>query len=255
MFHKRDKVEITPGDPQFSVKYVGKIETFIPGGKGCTKVPVQKIWDNSCDERKMPHMAMLITQSEVKLMDVISKADFRYDIHRISYCSAEQGVHDKIFCWIYKDTKTKKLECHAVLCTSKESAQAMALVLSRAFQIAYKDWKHSKDKMARLKDSIKKQEITKNGMKYGTNKPDVQQNGATPRSHSKRVTPDVVAMETKHGVVDMEHGISDMNITKEEDSMSFTDNDTILDNDVEDTLSKDVKIQQFMNGDLVSNGR
>ena len=80
------------------------------------------------------------------------KKETKFTIHDISYCCAEPGVHERIFTWISKDKEAKRLDCHAVLCASKEKAQAVAMVLSRAFHMAYKDWKNDKEKSARLKN-------------------------------------------------------------------------------------------------------
>ena len=68
------------------------------------------------------------------------------DIQEISYCAAEPGVHQRIFSWISRDEPGGKMLCHAVLCSSKEKARAMSIVLSRMFQFAYRDWRSTKDK-------------------------------------------------------------------------------------------------------------
>ena len=72
--------------------------------------------------------------------------------HDISYCRAEHGVQERIFTWISKNKEAKRLDCHAVLCASKEKAQTVAMVLSRTFHMAYKDWKNDNEKSARLKN-------------------------------------------------------------------------------------------------------
>ncbi len=155
MFGRRkEKADITPGEPQFHVRYAGHVETFTGSGRGCTSAHVQKIWDQSRDERKMTKYAMLIvptgiilTESENKLG---KKQERKFDIKRIShYCAAEKGAHERVFAWIYQDPDSTRLFCHAVLCSTREKAQQAAIVLSRAVQIAYKDWKGEKIKMAR----------------------------------------------------------------------------------------------------------
>ena len=153
MFSRRkEKVDITSTDPQFIVRYIGKCETFTPNGKGCTKEPVQKIWDHAVDEKRLKRVSLLITPSGIIMTDQDGKIVLnKFDIKYISYCCAEQGIHDRTFAWVYKDSK--KLECHAIQASSREKAQAMAVLLSRAFQIAYRDWKGHRDKAARQKNA------------------------------------------------------------------------------------------------------
>ena len=151
MFGKRkEKADITPGEPQFQVKYVGSEETFVGSAKGCTSSLVQKIWDKSEEEKKMKRYAMLVIPTGIILREVDNKkSEMKFDIKSISHYSAEKGVHDRVFSWIYQDSQTQRLFCHAVLCTQKEKAQQVAVVLSRSLQIAYKDWKGEKIRIAR----------------------------------------------------------------------------------------------------------
>ena len=158
MFSRKDKIDITPCDPQYSVKYIGKTETFLPSGKGCTEIPVQKIWDNSSDEKHLKRVSFLVNSIGIFLEELDNKkTEMKFDIQNISYCSAEQSLHERVFSWIWRDPQTKLLECHAVLCSSREKAQSIAVLMSRAFQIAYKDWKGDKTRKARLKSNSKLQ--------------------------------------------------------------------------------------------------
>ncbi len=151
---KKEKVEITPGEPQFLVKYIGNEETFVANGKGCTTKLVQKIWDNSEEERKLRKYAMLIVPTGMILQDLENKNRIlKFDIKSISYYCVEQGAHDRIFAWIYHNTEIKKFHCHAVLCTSREKAQTAAIILRKSLQIAYKDWKAEKNRSARMKSN------------------------------------------------------------------------------------------------------
>lgn len=152
---KKGKACITPGAPQFYVRYVGKTEVFTAAGTGCTHRPVQKVWDASVDEKHMDKMALIVNAAGITLtpLDAKHKTQTLFDIKDISYCCAETPPHDGVFAWICKNAKARRLECHVVLCTSSEKAQALALVLSRAFQIAYKDWKTHKEKTMRMKQN------------------------------------------------------------------------------------------------------
>lgn len=152
MFGKREKVEITPDDPQLMVKYAGMTETFVSGGKGCMEGPVQKIWDNSMEEKRMQRCFLLVNPSGIALQGVENKSwERKFDIRSVSYCSAEVRQHERVFAWIYQNSVTKKLECHAVVCSSVEKAKTLAVLMARAFQIAYRDWKGDQQKKTKLK--------------------------------------------------------------------------------------------------------
>jgi len=145
------RAKITEEDPVFKVKYIGCIETFVPSGHGCTNIPVQKLWDNAGSEKSMKKTTVVINTNGILLKDTEKKhANAKlFSIENISFCNAESAINDNIFAWICKDDAAPSLVCHAVLCSSKEKAKAMALVLSRAFQIAYKEWKMNKTKLSR----------------------------------------------------------------------------------------------------------
>ena len=74
-----------------------------------------------------------------------------FKIEDISFCNTDRAVNERIFSWICRNQAEGRLDCHAVLCSSKQKAQTMAVVLSRAFQIAYKDWRtHNRGKVVSL---------------------------------------------------------------------------------------------------------
>jgi hypothetical protein len=148
---KKARAKITDKDPVFKVRYIGATETFVASGKGCAQVPVQKLWDNAGEEKDLKKVSILITVTGITLRDLEKKKseERHYRIEDISFCNADTIINDRLFSWICKNPETKKLDCHAVLCSSKEKAKSMALVLSRAFQIAYKDWKANQVKQTR----------------------------------------------------------------------------------------------------------
>ena len=153
---KKGRVEINGEEPTFFVKYAGKSETFVASGKGCTHNAVQRIWDNSVEERHMRRMSIFINDSGMLLKELDGpkhEEPWKIDIKDISYCCAEKGAHERVFAWISKDKSRKKLFCHGVLCQSREKAQMMAIMLSSAFQIAYRDWKMKREREARQKSS------------------------------------------------------------------------------------------------------
>ncbi|CAG2206025.1 unnamed protein product [Mytilus edulis] len=115
------RAKITDSDPVFKTRYLGDVEVYVPNGTGCTNAPVQKLWDNSGEEKAMNKVTTVI------------------NIHGI----------------FMKDSDKKKDEGNAV--QHPEKAKSMALVMSRAFQIAYKEWKTEQNNIVRShrKDSVK----------------------------------------------------------------------------------------------------
>ena len=68
-----------------------------------------------------------------------------FPIEDISFCNTDRAINERIFSWICRNQAEGRLDCHAVLCSTEQKAQTMAIVLSRAFQIAYKNWRiHSR---------------------------------------------------------------------------------------------------------------
>ena len=81
MFSHKEKVEITAGEPQFTVRYVGKTETYTATGVGCTATPVQRIWDNSTDERRMRKCLLLVNPTGILLQVGKCTLDIYSDRH------------------------------------------------------------------------------------------------------------------------------------------------------------------------------
>lgn len=153
------RASITDKDPVFKAKYIGSVETFVASGTGCTNGPVQKLWDNAGSERDLKRVSILINTNGLLMRDLDRKKDEgkAFPIINISFCNAESSVNERIFSWICKDEDSSTLTLYAVLCSNKEKAQAMSLVLSRAFQIAYKEWKsiQVKEEREQRKEKVK----------------------------------------------------------------------------------------------------
>ena len=137
------RAKITDDDPVFKTRYLGNTEVFVPNGTGCTNAPVQRLWDNSGEEKTLRKLTTVINIHGIFIKDTDKKNSDRifYPIENISFCNAESIANGKIFSWIAKEENSPKLLCHAILCSTPEKAKSMALVMSRAFQIAYKEWK------------------------------------------------------------------------------------------------------------------
>lgn len=143
---RKDAAKISMKCPLFHVRYIGCTETFVANGKGCSYAPVQRLWDNSPGERHLRRVTVQLSQTGISMRDTEKNdeviTDFR--IEDISFCNTDTLVNERIFSWICRDRDSSSLQCHAVLCSTKQKAQTMALVLSRAFQMAYRDWKANK---------------------------------------------------------------------------------------------------------------
>ena len=140
MFAHKEKLQITGSIPQFTVKYVGHVTTWTTTGLGCTRTPVQQIWDGSPPERDMPCVTLSLDPTGMELRSMEEKRLESFDIRYVCYCATDSEHHPKIFSWIYKKPGIAAV-CHAVICSHAEKAQTLAGCMSQVFHIAYKDWK------------------------------------------------------------------------------------------------------------------
>lgn len=62
---------------------------------------------------------------------------------RISFCSADAN-YDRVVAFIGTN-KNETLECHAFLCSKRKVAEAAALTISQAFNIAFELWERAKE--------------------------------------------------------------------------------------------------------------
>ena len=149
----KERAKITEKDAKFKVRYIGYLETFLGSGKGCTTAVVQTLWDNAEEEEFLPRVKVKVTTFglHIKHLDGKKQPDKVFHIENISFSNVDIPVNDRIFSWIYRETDDKQFKCHAVICTSTEKARAMSLVLSRAFQIAFKEWKMMQTRSLREK--------------------------------------------------------------------------------------------------------
>ena len=87
-----------------------------------------------------------------------------FKMEDVSFCAADKSTNDRIFCWISRcdreagcvsEGRVGPLEVHAVLCSTVDKAQTMAAVMSRAFQLAYKDWRAEQQRETRKQQQKK----------------------------------------------------------------------------------------------------
>lgn len=159
------RARITETDPVFKARYIGCAETFVASGQGCTTGPVQKLWDNAGSERELKKVTITINTNGITMKESEKKKDQGkfYPIENISFCNADVAVNERIFCWICKAADSPSLQVYAVICSTKEEAKSMSLVMSRAFQIAYKEWKTMKNREERESKKVKTKNQTQKG--------------------------------------------------------------------------------------------
>ncbi|RUS85424.1 hypothetical protein EGW08_006815, partial [Elysia chlorotica] len=156
---RKDRANISDEEPTFHVRYLGCTETYTPVGPGCTTRYVQKLWDNAPSERHLKRVAVKLglggIWTKTGNKNDVSSSVTHFKMEDVSFCAADKSANDRIFCWISRcnreadgeaEGRVGPLEVHAVLCSTVDKAQTMAAVMSRAFQLAYKDWRAEKQR-------------------------------------------------------------------------------------------------------------
>ncbi|GFS08719.1 protein FAM43A [Elysia marginata] len=95
-----------------------------------------------------------------------------FKMEDVSFCAADKSANDRIFCWISRcsreardldESRIGPLEVHAVLCSTVDKAQTMAAVMSRAFHLAYKDWRAEQQRETRRQQTKKLPDTSSEG--------------------------------------------------------------------------------------------
>ena len=156
---RRGRADISEKTGGFTcnVGFVGKTNTFVPHGFGCTRTHVQNVWDNCAKEDQLPRCRISVTRHGIRLEnlekhapavrgDVITTpgAILNFEVQDVSYFCAEGSPHQRVFSWIHRNKMEGKLECYVVLCSSKEKAKLLAANVSLAFSHAFHDYKIEK---------------------------------------------------------------------------------------------------------------
>ena len=114
-----------------------------------------------------------------------------FKMEDVSFCAADKSANDRIFCWISRwgreagseaEGRVGPFEVHAVLCSTVDKAQTMAAVMSRAFQLAYKDWR-----AVQQRENRRQQQRKISSSDSGINSGKIRQNepGAFPTDEEK----------------------------------------------------------------------
>ena len=151
---KKGRADINPSNNAYTcnVSYVGKTQTFVAHGPGCTQTHVQHLWDNAPKEDRLPRMTLTVDNYGVHLksLEKPKHPDIKIKLKDISYFCAEGGIHRRVFSWICSNDIERKLECHVVLCSSKEKPKLLAAHMSVAFSFAYYEHRSERERKERL---------------------------------------------------------------------------------------------------------
>ena len=96
----------------------------------------------------------------------------------MSYCTVDP-YYDKVFCYIARNHETKKLECHAFLCSKKSKAEAITLTVAQAFNIAFERWQTHKKRKEMEKKAKRQVQAAAASLESKTS-----DNGSVPQSRS-----------------------------------------------------------------------
>ena len=111
------------------------------------------------------------------------RPEIKHELRDISFCCAEgAGPHQRVFSWICKNKIEKKLECHVVICGSKEKAKLLAATLSLAFSYSYQEYRNEKERKERLA-KVAEQALALNGSTSGFKPENRKSQPDTVRSH------------------------------------------------------------------------
>lgn len=242
---KKDAANVSDKYPVFHVRYLGCTETFVANGTGCSYAPVQRLWDNAPDEKRLRRVTLKLGPKGITLSDTEKKDELikHFPIADISFCNAEKAINERIFSWICRNDEESHLDCHAVLCSTTLKAQTMAVVLSRAFQIAYKDWKSQMRQREMARTSAEQKTVAaapqqngSSGEKF-TKVRKYSQNGSASSQTVSKTTSHAVSTKRVEGTSDIAGPSHKNNNGFAETSSGFT-SDCILDPDLEDDLAK-----------------
>ncbi|KAM4725583.1 LOW QUALITY PROTEIN: low density lipoprotein receptor adapter protein 1-B-like [Anableps anableps] len=137
----------------FNLRHLGMTLVDQPKGEELSAAAVKRIVATTKASGKKPQkVALKVSPQGIVVLDrSTSKLLESVSIYRISYCTVDK-LHDKVFAFIAQNTFNGTLECHAYLCSKSKVAQAVALTVAQAFNVAFELWQVAKEeKGARVK--------------------------------------------------------------------------------------------------------
>ncbi|XP_035230932.1 low density lipoprotein receptor adapter protein 1-A-like [Stegodyphus dumicola] len=129
----------------FYVKYLGSTLVDEPNDQQTTADAIKAIITMAkSSARKLPRVALTVNPKGIVTRDLSTgEKHLDFSIYRISFCSADAN-YDRVVAFIGTN-KNETLECHAFLCSKRKVAQAAALTISQAFNIAFDLWERARE--------------------------------------------------------------------------------------------------------------
>lgn len=138
-------LNITEGNAEYKVRYLGNVQTCLAKGENCTDKPLSILWKNFQNKGAGAKMKVMVCSSGMKATTK-QQGTTEYWAHRITYCIAHP-TYPKVFCWIYRHEGKKmkvELRCHAVLCKKDIVPKALAVQLHDTTTAALKEFMREK---------------------------------------------------------------------------------------------------------------
>lgn len=129
----------------FYVKYLGSTLVDEPNDQQTTADAIKAVISMAKSSvKKLPRVALTVNPKGIVTRDLSTgEKHLDFSIYRISFCSADAS-YDRVVAFIGTN-KNETLECHAFLCSKRKVAQAAALTISQAFNIAFELWERAKE--------------------------------------------------------------------------------------------------------------
>lgn len=128
----------------FYAKYLGSTLVEEPSGDKATADAIKAIIAMAkASGKKLPKVAITVSPKGISTRDLATgELQLDVSIYRISFCSADASF-DRVVAFIGTHSN-EVMECHAFLCAKRRVAQAAALTISQAFQVAFQAWQGSR---------------------------------------------------------------------------------------------------------------
>uniref|UniRef100_L7M4D7 Putative ldl receptor adaptor protein n=1 Tax=Rhipicephalus pulchellus TaxID=72859 RepID=L7M4D7_RHIPC len=156
----------------FYAKYLGSTLVEEPSGDKATADAIKAIIAMAkASGKKLPKVAITVSPKGISTRDLATgELQLDVSIYRISFCSADASF-DRVVAFIGTHSN-EVMECHAFLCAKRRVAQAAALTISQAFQVAYQAWQGSRQAAAASQDANSQQDnqLEANGNKEAERK-------------------------------------------------------------------------------------
>lgn len=130
----------------FYAKYLGSTLVEEPSGDRATADAIKAIIGMAkASSKKLAKVAITVSPKGISTRDVATgEVQLDVSIYRISFCSADASF-DRVVAFIATHNN-EVMECHAFLTAKRRVAQAAALTISQAFQVAFDQWQAARNR-------------------------------------------------------------------------------------------------------------